>query len=212
MSAYYSGSTTSRNASLLTHDCVTHFTYEKITSYTWMSHVTHMNESRCTDGSAMSQLTHPMQCDSITRVTWLIHMCDVTRSHVWCGLFTRGMWRIHMWDVRHSVTLFILSSRHPQLTHHMQRDSIICVAWLVHMCHMAYSRVRCDAFTCETWRIPWRCSSRVVGTHVWPITCNVTHSYVWRDSFTCVTWLIHAWDVTHSYVTRDAFRDVVDSE
>jgi len=40
--------------------------------------------------------------DSFICVTWLVHMCDVTRSHVRWDSFIHGTSLIHMWDVIHS--------------------------------------------------------------------------------------------------------------
>ena len=62
---------------------------------TWMSHVTHMNESchnipiaRLCDplhvtNETESWYTHMDESLDIHRVTWLFHMCDMTRSCVW---------------------------------------------------------------------------------------------------------------------------------
>jgi len=40
--------------------------------------------------------------DSFTCVTWLIHMCDMTHSHVWHDSFTCVTWLIHMCDMTNS--------------------------------------------------------------------------------------------------------------
>jgi len=57
--------------------------------------------------------------DLFTRITWLVHMCDVTHSYVWRNSFIRVTWFIHMCDVSHSC---------------VWHDSH---TWLVHMCDRA---------------------------------------------------------------------------
>jgi len=47
-------------------------------------------------------------------------------------------------------------------------DSLICVTWLIHMCHMTHTYVWHDSFICVTWLI-----------HI----CDMTHSLVLYDSF-----------------------------
>jgi len=68
-----------------------------------------------------------LTCVSMTYsdITWLIHMCDVTHSHVWRDSFTCVTWLIHichdlfMWDMTHAQ-----------------------MVWLIHMC-------KHDSFTCD---------------------------------------------------------------
>jgi len=45
---------------------------------------------------------------SFTRVTWLIHMCDMTHSHVWHDSFTCVTWLIHS-EARHSRLICVTS-------------------------------------------------------------------------------------------------------
>ena len=75
--------------------------------------------------------------DSFTSVTWLIRMCDTTRSQV--------TWRIHMCGMTHS---------------YVWHDSFTCATWLIHMCDMTHSRW----FTCLTWLIH---ISEMTHSHVW---------------------------------------------
>ena len=90
-------------------------------SHVWMSHVTHMNESCRTSEGVMSHITqshsandtylsydiwqvicHRLWHDLFICVTWLIHMCDMSRSYVWHDSFICVTWLIHMSDMTHS--------------------------------------------------------------------------------------------------------------
>jgi len=100
-----------------------------------------------------------------TRVTWLVCMCHVNRSHVyrdWCACVT------HLEFAR---WLLQRQSRGS----YVWRHALICVTWLTHMCDVTDSHV---------WRI-LMCN----GSHSNVYRDSCTHSYVWRDSFTCVTHL-----------------------
>ena len=140
------------------------------------------------------------------RVTWLIHMCDVTHSCVRRDSFMCVTWLIHVW-----------------------RDSFICVTWLIHMCDMTYSYVWHESFICVLWLIHmthsnvWHDSFKWVTwlIHAWHDSfiyvtwlihmCGMTHSHAWHDSFTCATWLILIYDMTHSYVWHDSIIRVPSS-
>ena len=63
--------------------------------------------------------------DSFISVTWLIHVCDMTRSRVRHDSFKCMTWLIHMFDMIHS---------------HVRHDSFICGTWLIHMCDMTQER------------------------------------------------------------------------
>ena len=100
--------------------------------------------------------------DSFTYVTWLIHMCDMTR-------FSCVTWLIHMCDMTHSHVWhdsFLMSD----MTHsHMWHDSFTCVTWLV-------SYEWHDSFTCVTWLI-----------HIF----DMTRSYACHNPRIFVTRLVH---------------------
>jgi len=72
----------------------------------------------------------------------------------------------------------------------MSGHSWLIHTWLIHVCDMAHSEVRHDAFICATL------------LHM----CDMTHSYLQRDLFICATWFLHMCDVTHSYVRHDSGR------
>ena len=117
-------------------------------------------------------------------VTWLIHVCDMTYSHVWHDAF-----------MSHDVSCPMVAI-------------LRCVTWLIHVCDLTHSCVWHDVFMCVTWRIyeswcelPHGGHSEVCDmTHScvwrWLIhVCDMTHSCVWHDSFMCVTWLIYMCDM-----------------
>ena len=83
-------------------------------------------------------------------VTWLIHMCDMTRSYVWHDSFICVTWLIHMRNMTHS---------------YVWHDSFIRVTWLIYMHDMTHSYVSDDSFICVPWLIH---------------TCNTSHSNVSR--------------------------------
>jgi len=126
-------------------------------------------------------------------VTWLIHVCDVTHSHmsnltseekrqngtaymsaVWHDSFMCVWWLIHVWDVTHS---------------YVWHDSCICVTCVNHGSDMTHSHMRKltrgDETVCNWY-----------GIYVCSVTWLI-HSYVRHASIMCVTWLIHMCDVTH---------------
>jgi len=71
--------------------------------------------------------------------TTLIHMHDMTRSHVWHDSFICVTWLPHICDMTHS---------------HVWHDSPTCVTWLTHMCDMTHSHVWHDSPTRVT-RLTW---------------------------------------------------------
>jgi len=155
--------------------------------------------------------------DSCTCVTWLMHMCDVTHSHVWHDSSTCVTWLIHMCDMTHShvwhdslscVTWLIVMC---EMTHsHVWHDSFTFVTWLIHMCDMTHSHVWHDSLSCVTW-LMHMCD--MTHPHVWVTwlihMCDMTHCHVWHDSFTCVTWLIHMCDMTHPHVWHDSWCEAL---
>jgi len=118
--------------------------------------------------------------DSFTCVTWLIHMCDMTHSHVWHDSFTCVTWLIHMCDMTHA---------------HVWDDSFACVTWLTNICSY-FLCVWCDllCLICvmthsHMWHDSRTHDSR---THIMCVLWLVM-SHMCHDSFTCVTWLTNTW-------------------
>jgi len=70
-------------------------------------------------------------CDSVTRVTCLTHMCDMTHSHV-CDMTHGFVWLSHTCDKPHSYV------RHDPFTR-VRHDSFVFVPW--HMCDMTHSYI-----------------------------------------------------------------------
>ena len=91
---------------------------EGVMSHIWMSHVTHMNESCHTYEWVMSHASH--MGEYLSRVgrcvrvcvcvcyasrvtacmwTWLVHMCDVPSSYLWCDSFICVTWLVYMCDM-----------------------------------------------------------------------------------------------------------------
>jgi len=104
-------------------------------------------------------------------VTWLILICNVSRSYM--------TWLMHLCDMNSFWVLRCVTFMCVRWLIHMWHDSFICVTWLIHMCDMTDSYV--------TWLIHMR---DVTHSCVWhdSFICDMTHSYVWHDSFICVTW------------------------
>jgi len=121
--------------------------------------------------------------DSFTCVTWLIHTCDMTHSHVWHDSFTCVTWLIYTGDMTHSHVWHNLFTRVAWLMSHVCHGSFTRVKWLIHKSDITYLHVWHDSFTRVSWLIH---------------TCVMTHSHAWNDSsiratqiITRVTWLIH---------------------
>ena len=113
--------------------------------------VTLMNES-CHSLRITCCLWH----DSFTRVTWLIHTCDMTHSQGGHDSFTRVTWRIHTCDMTHS---------------HVWHDSFTRVTWLIHTSDMTHSHMWHDTFTPLVWHIHVCNTTYPQHIHV----CNTTY-------------------------------------
>jgi len=145
--------------------------------------------------------------DSFISVTWLVHMCGMTRSNVWHNLFICVIW---LWSLDKKIISMVVC---------------VYVTWLVHTCDMTRSYACRDSFMCVTWVVRVRDMTRSCAWHdssleslnhkrfvfwmyvheTWLIhMCDMTPSYVWHYSLICVTWLVHMCDMTRSYVWRDS--------
>jgi len=159
--------------------------------------------------------------DSSTRVTWLIHMCDMTHP-LGCDRPHSRVW--------HDSSTHVCDMTHPHVWHDSSTCVTwlihLCVAWLIHVCGMT-PPLMCDMPRPHVWRdsstrVTWLIHLCVTGlihacgmTH--PLVCDMTHPQVWHDSSwhdssTCVVWLIHSCvtglihvcDMTHPHVWHDS--------
>jgi len=135
-----------------------------------------------------SVLQRVWQCELIhvTRLlgfTWLVHMCQLTRSYLLHHSYTCDTWLTRL-------------------------DSFICVPWLIYiwlMTDMTPSDVCPDSFLCRTSVSCMNESSRLV------LMSCITHSYMTHDShdshdsFIHVTGLVHMCAMTPSRVCHDSF-------
>jgi len=132
--------------------------------------------------------------DSFICVTWLIRMCDMTRSYVWHDSFICATWLVHICDMSHS---------------YVRHDSFIRVTCLIHTCDMTRSYVWHDSFICVTWldsrttpqpepKSPFNIRmSHVARMH------TACHTYEWVMSR---TWMSH---VTHMNESRHRHERVM---
>jgi len=131
--------------------------------------------------------------------TWLIHMRDMTYSHLKHDSFVCETWLMDMWHHAQSLCRGSSQTRYVpglirmwDMTHsHLRHDSFVCETRLNHIWVMSHSYVRHDSFICD-------------------ITLNLSvmalvKRGVWRDLSMRETWLILLWDMTYSYVSRVSF-------
>ena len=107
-------------------------------------------------------------------VTWLIRMCDMTHSYVWCDLRVTWLphvcnmthpcvWNSNVWHETESCVTFLCEVTHSYVWHHL----FTRVTWLIHMWHMTI------------------CMCDMAHSHVGCMyMCDLTHVYVWLD-FLC---------------------------
>ena len=192
------------------------YTREWVVSHIRMGHVARMNESRRTARELGDIARAHENCcvASIhevcgTCLTWLIHMCDMTRdmtqSHAWHDLFVARTvcMRDMICDTAHSYIRHDwwctcspakLRRYHPwgswdmrDMTHlHVRHDS-----W-----H--------DSFTRATWLVTWL-------IHIRGMTGGMTNAFVrhhfWHDSFVRTTWLIHTCDMTRDMTHSHSWHE-----
>jgi len=116
-------------------------------------------------------------------VTWLVHVCDVTRLLVW-----------HWWiDVGMGWLRFVGSI---STTQWHTYGWVVSHIWVGHVTRVRMSHVIHMYQSCRTYE---RVMSHVPRSHV-----------IWHDSCICTTWLIracdmitHMCDMTHAYVWHE---------
>jgi len=86
----------------------------------------------------------PVWHDPFIRVTWLVHMRDVTHSFVWHAWFICVTWLIHVCNMNDSYVCHVTHS-------YVWHDSFIYVMWLIHTCDMTRSYVWRYSFIRVTW-------------------------------------------------------------
>jgi len=145
----------------------------------------------------------PLWHDSCTCATCLFDLCHMTHSYVSRGSF--------MWEGKNPTQIvvnLILETNPPchtspihvcDMTHlyvcindsHVRDDSLIFVAWLIHMCDKTHLHEN---------QFQFQYSLNPMFETTSP--CDMTHSHVRHDSFICATWLIHLFHVAHLYVSH----------
>jgi len=124
---------------------------------------------------------------SFIGVTWLLHVCDKTRSIVWHDFFVGVTWLLQTSDMTFSLTpsrvwryFFTSVTWHAlHVTHVKESIKKSCHSYEGVMSHLRRSHVThliesCDTQKCMT-------SARLS-------TCDMTHSRARHDSFMCVSW------------------------
>ena len=138
--------------------------------------------------------------DSFARVTWLIHMWDMTHLYMWHESI------IYMWDMSHS---------------HMQHKSIDTemsawwnmthlYTWFIYVWDMTHLYVRHESLTMcirETWfihNVTQITQHRNACLIQYDSFIHTTHLYMGHDSFIYGTWLIYTWDMSHSHTRHES--------
>jgi len=106
------------------------------------------------NASFICDMTH----DLFMCVTWLIHVCDMTRPCVWHDSTMCVTCLIHVCDMTHPC---------------VWQNSSMCVTWLIHVCDMTHPRVWHDSSMCVTWLI----HTGAVEDFYNSFTCDMTQSY-----------------------------------
>jgi len=165
-------------------------TYEWVISHIWMGHVTHMNESCHTYAWVR------------TRLSWLMHLCDMTHSYAcrdsfmtfvrdsftwWRNVTSAGRCVCHNFFIRVAWPIRMYDMTFVRESH----------SWLI-VCVITHSYVCRDSFVLlfrdsRIWHIEWNWSS--------------TGRCVWVDTFICVSWPIRMCNMTfvrdsHSWLIR----------
>jgi len=145
-------------------------------------------------------------------VTWVIHTCDMTHSHVWHDSFTCVTWLMHTCDTT-DFTFDITAMAHIWMSH--MNESWHTYKWVmshIWMSHVAHIRHYCHG-THMNESYEW------VMSHIWmshvahirhycsTLLFDITASFVWHEvicvvwlfhmGMSCMTWLIHICDVAH---------------
>jgi len=111
-----------------------------------------------------------------THVTWLIHTCDMTHSHVWHDSFTRVTWLVHTCDHGWSGEGLEETSIHQNVVLYISDFSRF--EW------ESLAIIRVSEYVKERKHMLC-CAYKYVSPFLY--TRGTTHSHTWHDSF---WWLI----------------------
>ena len=172
-------------------------TYGWVTSYTWMSHVTHTNESR-----------HAYESEHVTRRNQSYHMY----IYIYESIYTYIYVYIYTYICMHIsyIYMHICTSCAPMVAVSMQRRRFDVTT--TDLPALPVLHVRHDAFIRGKWLIHmWDMTDWYIGHDSLTCVTILNHSAIWRHNhrltcfacITCGTWLVHTWDITHSYVLFD---------
>ena len=149
----------------------------------------------------------------------LIHMCDMSHSHLGHDSCICVRWRMcmhvcvwhdyvycvtssfHMCDVNDSYEYAVCRMIHMcdvndlYVYEYVWHDYVYCVTWIIHMCDVN------DWYVYEVCRMIY-VSMGCAMTYV-SMGCAMTYLHVWREGLLCVTWLIHMCDVRVTNVAHD---------
>jgi len=100
---------------------------------------------------------HMSEHDVLIRVTWRMHMCDMTHSYLWHDSCTCVTWVIHMC----AMTCACVQHAH------------ICATWIIEICDMLHAYVWHDACKYVTWFVP-TCAMTLtyMWCDSWRMTCG----------------------------------------
>ena len=162
--------------------CEWWYTYKKVVSHTFMSHVTHIQKLCHAHVQVPSRICASYDTRTKESCCKHIRMCS-THSHAWHDAFVCVPCLMHMCAMTHAC---------------VRHDSWMCVTWLMNVCDMTHE--------CVTWLTDlydmtgacvWHDSFMCV---TWPMhICAMPYWYVCHDSCMCV----HVRDVTHGSHVND---------
>jgi len=170
-----------------------------------------MTHSYFSPNSLIGDMTHWQMW--LTYVTWLTHICDITRSYVTC--------------IKYRSTTCLLGFVCDMTHSNMWHDSFILVTWLTYVRHdplryvkrlthiwdKTHSCVTCPKCRSTTCKLFFH-TCDMAHSYIWhdSFVQYTTHSYIWRDSVicdmthSCSTWLIQTWhSISIYYMWHDSF-------
>ena len=165
--------------------------------------------------------------DSCNTVTRLMHMCDMTHSHMWNNwcLFQLGWLSVKVIYVWHDSCNTVTRLMHTCDVTHSYIWNSSCFLQLgsllrLHLCDMTHATLLPDSCTCVTWLTHiydltfavssldpcWCICMCETLMRMCDMTCDVTRCHVRQDSWIC---LVNMCDMTHSYTQCDLCHSYV---